>query len=157
MLEFGDYLKKAREDRGLTVEKLADLTKVRPGLLKSLEEGRFDLLPEKVFVRGYVQAYVAAVELDAREAMDGFELAWGCARGASEKTCRPAPTVPAAVAAFKPVYLLLVVIAILTFSVAWAVQKSGSPKTSHKMSSIQQTDVDSGTTRSLSDFKGGRE
>jgi cytoskeletal protein RodZ len=158
MLEFGSHLRKAREDAGMTLDRVSELTRVRPGLLAALEADRFSDLPEKVFTRGFVRSYCLAVSLEERETMEAFERCWEANRGVqapkpsstSGSTTRPA--------AFNPVYVILLLVSVLIFGLALAVQKSGSPRASHDkgMTSIQKTDTTSGTSKSLSDFKKGR-
>ena len=55
--EFGKDLAALRTGKGVSLEDLASAIKVRLGLLKALEEGRFEALPPPVFVEGYLKAY----------------------------------------------------------------------------------------------------
>ena len=158
MLEFGTHLKRAREASGLSLEKMSELTRVRPALLAALEADRFNELPEKVFSRGFVRSYSLTVGLEEKETLESFERAWETQRGALAVRPVVAGGGTPRPAAFNPVYIVLVLVAALTFAVALFVQKSGSPKASHEksMTSIQKTDTTSGTSKSLSDFKKDR-
>lgn len=55
--EFGKDLAALRTGKGVSLEDLASAIKVRVGLLKALEEGRFEGLPPPIFVEGYLKAY----------------------------------------------------------------------------------------------------
>ena len=60
----GQRLRAAREAQGLTLERVAEATKVRESLLQALEEMRLADLPSRPFAIGYVRAYAEAVGLD---------------------------------------------------------------------------------------------
>ena len=153
MTEIGTWLKQSRESRGMTLEQVSVVTKVRTGLLVDLEANRLHRLPERVFVRGFVQSYADAVQAPAAEALGLLEQHYGVAEGrASEVFAHAHPVVadPSSGRRSKLVVALVVMVALLTFSVAWAVQNSGSPR---KAASAARTgtDVDSGTASSLAD------
>ncbi len=63
--EIGQTLKKAREKNNLPIDELAFNTRIRQIYLTALEEGRFEDLPEGVFVQGFVRRYAEFVGLDA--------------------------------------------------------------------------------------------
>jgi cytoskeleton protein RodZ len=73
MESFGRYLKGLREDKGKTVEQIAESTKIAVANLESLERDRFDLLPPRVFVKGFIRSYIQELGLNADEAIDRFE------------------------------------------------------------------------------------
>ncbi len=64
----GAHLARAREARGLTVERLATMTRIRPPILEALESENREALPQKVFVRGFVITYAREVGLDPEQA-----------------------------------------------------------------------------------------
>ncbi len=57
-------LRKAREEKTLRVEEVAIRTRIRLLFLEALEEGRFEELPEPVYVQGFIRRYADAVGLD---------------------------------------------------------------------------------------------
>jgi len=61
----GQALAAARVSLGLTLDEIAETTRVRVRHLEALESSRFDLLPSRPFTVGYVQAYAKALGLDA--------------------------------------------------------------------------------------------
>ncbi|HEY2053203.1 MAG TPA: helix-turn-helix transcriptional regulator [Solirubrobacterales bacterium] len=63
-ISFGDDLRKAREQKGLSVEAISDATKVASKHIRSLEAGQFEELPGGVFRRGFVRSYVGALGLE---------------------------------------------------------------------------------------------
>jgi curved DNA-binding protein CbpA len=72
----GDLLRRLRETRGLTLETLSHRTRIRRTLLESLEAERFEALPERVFVRGFVLAVARELGLDAERAWAGYGKRW---------------------------------------------------------------------------------
>jgi len=65
----GSYLRQKREARGMSVAELSRATKIKEASLLALEEARFDALPARVFVVGWVGAYARAVGADPTEAV----------------------------------------------------------------------------------------
>ena len=69
MALFGDYLREAREARGVTLQQISATTHVSVRLLEALEQERFDLLPGGVFTISFVRQYARLVDLDENEAV----------------------------------------------------------------------------------------
>jgi cytoskeleton protein RodZ len=63
-LHFGVTLRRAREQRGLSLRDVAQKTRISVRWLEALEEARLDGLPAVVFVSGYLRSYARAVGLD---------------------------------------------------------------------------------------------
>ncbi len=61
--EGGIELRQERERRKLTLEAIAEKTKIRPAHLQALEEERFGDLPAAVFVRGFLREYARCLNL----------------------------------------------------------------------------------------------
>jgi transcriptional regulator with XRE-family HTH domain len=64
-LDIGAALKAARQSLGLTLEQIAEETRVRARHLGAIEDARLDILPSRPFTIGYVRAYAKALDLDA--------------------------------------------------------------------------------------------
>lgn len=63
----GDLLRRIRLARGLTLEQIAARTRIGTGHLENLEAERWELLPERVFLRGFLVAYARELRLDANQ------------------------------------------------------------------------------------------
>jgi cytoskeletal protein RodZ len=50
-LELGTLLKKAREEKGLSLDDIQEETKIRKKYLEAIEENNFDILPGKVYLK----------------------------------------------------------------------------------------------------------
>lgn len=70
--EIGAILKAARETRLLHLEDIADKTLIRGSLLKAIEEGDLDSLPEPVYVRGLIRRYAEILGLDGETLASQF-------------------------------------------------------------------------------------
>jgi len=71
----GEALKAAREYHGVSLERLAEITKVRANYLAAIEEMRLADLPSRPFVAGYIRAYARALGLDGDLAAARFNAA----------------------------------------------------------------------------------
>ncbi|MBR4944696.1 MAG: helix-turn-helix domain-containing protein [Peptococcaceae bacterium] len=58
MQGIGEILKKAREEKGISLEDVAEATKIRSKYLKALEDEQFDALPGDVYSKGFATAYL---------------------------------------------------------------------------------------------------
>lgn len=74
MDELGSLLREAREAKGLTLAEAQQATRINSNFLEALEDGRYDLLPTQVHVRGYLRNYAKYLELDPKPLLDRYEL-----------------------------------------------------------------------------------
>lgn len=72
--EIGAYLMQVREDQSKSLEAIASTTYVPLRLLKAIEGGQVDILPEPVFVRGFIRRYAEALGLDGLAIAKQFPL-----------------------------------------------------------------------------------
>ncbi|MBI4082071.1 MAG: helix-turn-helix domain-containing protein [Candidatus Lambdaproteobacteria bacterium] len=68
----GGVLQQARLLRGLTLEQLAEQTKIRRTYLQYIEEERFDVLPAPVYVRGFVMILANVLGLPPQQVAHDF-------------------------------------------------------------------------------------
>jgi cytoskeleton protein RodZ len=73
MERFCDELRWERERRKVSIEKIAQETKVAPRHLHALEAGEYSSLPGGVFRKGIVRSYLAALGLDEVSWIERFE------------------------------------------------------------------------------------
>ncbi|HXE74618.1 MAG TPA: helix-turn-helix domain-containing protein [Candidatus Xenobia bacterium] len=64
MASFGENLRRERELRGITLQELADRTKVNIRHIQALERNQFDRLPGGIFNRGFVRSIARYMKLD---------------------------------------------------------------------------------------------
>lgn len=61
MEPLGAWLRRERETRNVSLEEIADLTRIPMQTLERIEEGRFTELPGEVFVKGFLRAYARSL------------------------------------------------------------------------------------------------
>lgn len=64
MCELGERLRRAREERGLTLKEAASRLALKVAVLEALEACRFEALPEPALARGYLRRYALLLGLD---------------------------------------------------------------------------------------------
>jgi len=69
----GVFLKSERERKGLTLEQLAKITKLRIQYVEALENEDWDMLPSPVFIKGFIKSYTKVLGLDYREVIGQFQ------------------------------------------------------------------------------------
>jgi transcriptional regulator with XRE-family HTH domain len=65
-----ERLRRARTLRGEELTAVANRIGVRVGVLRAIEDGRFDLLPPGIYARAAIRSYSSAVGLDPLEILD---------------------------------------------------------------------------------------
>jgi cytoskeleton protein RodZ len=77
MSTVAEQLRRAREARNLTVQGVAEITKIRTDHIRALEEGNFDVFPAPVYIRGFVRTYSTLLKLNVSEVMSELDLELG--------------------------------------------------------------------------------
>jgi cytoskeletal protein RodZ len=61
----GEALKSVREDAGFSIQALAEAAGVQAKYIEALEQGRYDLTPGPVYIRGFLRSISETLELSA--------------------------------------------------------------------------------------------
>jgi cytoskeletal protein RodZ len=69
MESIGQYLRRHREGRAMSIEEVSRATRIPVASLERLEHDHFDDLPGEVFVRGFMKSYARALHLSADEVL----------------------------------------------------------------------------------------
>src|SRR5690606_23905570 len=77
MKKTGELLKKAREERGLSLNEIGLSLKINNKILKAIEEGDESNLPAKTFLRGFVKSYATFLRLDVDSVLQTFHEEMG--------------------------------------------------------------------------------
>lgn len=72
MIPIGQDLKRERELRGISLEEIADATKINIRFLRALEEDQFDVLPGKFFTRGIIREYAKYLGLEEESVLNKY-------------------------------------------------------------------------------------
>jgi len=94
---FGISLRRARQNRALTLGEISSSTKVPRSALELIEDGRLDGLPADVFVRGFIRSYARAVGVSELGPLAAFDKALR-ARFDAERAESALPVVDPAIA-----------------------------------------------------------
>lgn len=76
----GQYLRRLREERRMSVEEISRVTRIPGPSVERIEADRFDELPGEVFVRGFLASYARAVGVSPEEVLARYtasrRVAW---------------------------------------------------------------------------------
>jgi cytoskeletal protein RodZ len=90
----GQYLRRHREEKQMSVEEVSRSTRVPMDSVTRIEDDRFDELPGEVFVRGFLKSYARAVGLSADEVLARYSAsrrsAWVTPLPISSPQAKPA-------------------------------------------------------------------
>lgn len=65
----GLFLQQSRKAQGLSLQDVAERTKIRSSFLQSIEEQRFDFLPAPVYLRGFLREFARMVNVPDADAL----------------------------------------------------------------------------------------
>jgi len=74
--ELGKCLRNLRDEKGIDLEEIAQLTKVSRRVFEALESGSYEQLPQKVFCRNFLRQYGEIIGLEIPELLEAFDRAW---------------------------------------------------------------------------------
>ena len=69
----GALLKNERENRGLSYEQLAQITRLRKHFLEAMENEEWQNLPPSVFVKGFIRSYAKALGLEEDKLLELYK------------------------------------------------------------------------------------
>lgn len=119
--EFAEYLRAERERRRLTLEQIADETKIASRHLAALERGDVRNWPGGMYRRAMMRAYAESIGVDREYALKQFEQAFDAPPPSPEVAPpQPPPPVPAAFTHWRPSrrHLLAIGTSVLTLAAA---------------------------------------
>src|ERR1700761_6778794 len=73
MSTVAEQLCAAREARNLTIEQIADLTRIRTDHVRALEEGNFAAFSAPIYIRGSVKNYASTLKLDVPQILAALD------------------------------------------------------------------------------------
>ena len=68
-----EQLRQAREGQKLTIQELAEITKIRTDHIRALEEGNFNVFSAPVYIRGFVRTCSTLLKMDVPQVMSSLE------------------------------------------------------------------------------------
>jgi len=80
MSSLGETLQQRRRDLGLSIEQVEAATRIRSRLIRALENGEYDVLPDPGYVRGYISSYARLLQLDPLPLLNIYKAESGARR-----------------------------------------------------------------------------
>lgn len=74
MSSYGLYLQTIRVEKGITIERVAEESRIRAEILRSIEAEDHKNLPDDVFVKGFLRLFAEAIDADPEEALRRFAI-----------------------------------------------------------------------------------
>lgn len=74
MKEIGETLKSAREEANLSLNYVAEVTRIHIDVLKEIENGSMNLSPGPVFIRGFIRTYATLLGIDYQPLKEKLNL-----------------------------------------------------------------------------------
>lgn len=68
----GNVLKQIREQRGISIQEIADRTRINITYLYFIEEDNFRSFPAEVYLRSYLAQYARILQLDTKTLVEGY-------------------------------------------------------------------------------------
>jgi cytoskeletal protein RodZ len=68
----GHILREERKRRGLSHQDIAEATRLRPSIIKAIENEAWDSLPSPAFARGFLKTYAKALSMDATSILEVY-------------------------------------------------------------------------------------
>jgi cytoskeletal protein RodZ len=72
--KFSEELKAERESKNISLQQIANKTKIDIKFLRAIEEAKFDIQPE-IYVRAFIKEYASVLDLKVNEVMSKFDFA----------------------------------------------------------------------------------
>ena len=107
----GSLLKREREKKGLSLDQLSQITRLRKHYLEALEEEKWDNVPSPVYVKGFIRSYAQGIGIDAKEAISLYE------HTASAEEEIPKPLTVSKEPKSKIAYFIIPLIAVMVFGI----------------------------------------
>ena len=101
--QFGEILRRHREQRGISLKAVADETKIGAGFLTALERGDCAKWPGGIYSRAWIRAYATAIGLDPEDVGARFARCFATPQNANAET----KATPAVERSLKPLRMTL--------------------------------------------------
>lgn len=72
MSELGSYLRRTRIEKQISLDFIAESTRIRKRYLEAIEDGDFSVMPGAFYVRAFIKSYAEALGLNAEELISSY-------------------------------------------------------------------------------------
>ncbi len=133
MSRLGDTLQERRRALGLSIEQAEEATKIRVKLLRAIEHGEYDRLPNPGYVRGYISSYARFLELDPLPLLAIYKAESGTMRRPDLDLPHVEEAVPRTgeqhAVPFRVAVILVIVLVAISVAVWFAIRLASGPAT----------------------------
>ncbi len=136
LADLGNRLRELRQQKGMTLEEVASRTRIQPRLLRAIEAGQLNELPEAVYVQGFLRQYANAIGLNGVEFASEFPMPF-CQVTAARSNWRNLPGAQLRPVHLYGIYLVLMVSAISTLS--YVINRSSTSTQLAALESLQRS------------------
>lgn len=121
MMKPGERLRRAREQRKLSVQHVADRLYLDAGVINALEADNYDNLPPAIFIRGYLRNYARLMEISTESIIESYNLVGQAPTPSPSITpqFKPKKQASSRDLVFKMVTVVIVVILMFLMALAW--------------------------------------
>ncbi len=77
MATIGEEFRRERTRKGLTYKDVEQVTHIRAIYIEAIEEGKFDVIPGKVYVKGFIRNYAKFLGLEGDRFVDQYKVLVG--------------------------------------------------------------------------------
>ena len=92
----GEFLRAEREKQNLTVKDIEKATSIRAIYIQAIEDGKYDVLPGEVYLKGFIRNYASFLGLNPQQALEIYRESQAPQPPQAPQT--PAPSAPSATA-----------------------------------------------------------
>jgi cytoskeletal protein RodZ len=71
--ELGQFLKKARIEKNMSIEKIQEITKIRNRYIEAIENGDYNVLPGQFYARAFIKSYAEAIGVNAEALLEQYQ------------------------------------------------------------------------------------
>src|SRR5690625_53204 len=72
-MQIGEVLREAREEQGLSLDDIQEITKIQKRYLVAIEQDDLHALPGRFYARAFIKEYAQAVRLDPAVVLEDFD------------------------------------------------------------------------------------
>ncbi|OAD18976.1 hypothetical protein THIOM_005409 [Candidatus Thiomargarita nelsonii] len=149
----GARLRKAREQKNLSIQEIADQLFLEVQIVEKLEANNYDSLAQPIFVRGYMRNYAKLVGIPEESFLKDFDNMNQGQETRSTKHIRPTETVTNYHELLPKIGIVVLVILIVLIASLKFFSNTNVEDTTPAIAEVQQPDSNESLTRHPNDFQ----
>jgi cytoskeleton protein RodZ len=154
MASLGQELRRERELRGISLQEIADSTRISLRFLQAVEEDQFERIPGEFFVRAILRSYAKAIGLDEHQVLNRYQetQAYGEQnREPENENVKPARKLPPQQPRGRKKWLVPAIAAVAIIAVGLTLLYVFSPSSGEESPTLQETTLPAGLSVDMPD------